>query len=129
MTLTNRLGWRGLVLVLTAAFLVLGCNHSENKGGDHAKAKAKASEKAEADDGGHGWWCEEHGIPEDICGQCTKEYRDKQKAAGDWCETHKRLQSQCFLCDPALYEKVFEPMYVAKYGKKPPRPPETEFKK
>ena len=36
--------------------------------------------------------------------------------------------SQCFKCEPDLYKK-FEAMYTAKYGKKPPRPPEQEFKK
>jgi hypothetical protein len=130
MRLMIRRGRLAIVLVLTAAFAVLGCNQADNKGAsDQARAKSKGADKTANVDNGHGWWCEEHGIPEEICGKCNKEYRDKQKAAGDWCETHKRLQSQCFQCDPSLYEKVFEPMYVAKYGKKPERPPEKEFQK
>jgi hypothetical protein len=39
------------------------------------------------------------------------------------------MKSQCFACDPTLYERVFEPKYTAKYpGWLPARPPEKEFK-
>jgi len=129
MNLTNRCQWIGMALFLAAAVVVVGCNQGETK---VAGAKGKADSTIKADKEGesdHGWWCAEHGIPEEMCGLCTKTYRDQKKAEGDWCETHKRLQSQCFKCDPSLYEKVFEPMYVAKYGKKPERPAETEFTK
>jgi hypothetical protein len=129
MKLTIRCQWLGMALLLAAAVVLVGCNQSETKVAS-AKGKADTAKKAEKDEEGeHGWWCAEHGIPEEMCGLCTKAYRDKKKAEGDWCETHKRLQSQCFKCDPSLYEKVFEPMYVAKYGKKPERPPEKEFTK
>ena len=40
MTLAHRRGLLGMVLVLTAVFVVLGCNQNENKGGDKV-AKAK----------------------------------------------------------------------------------------
>jgi hypothetical protein len=115
---TNYRGGLGLVLLMTATIVVLGCN--QGGGG------AQATDTAKNED--HGWWCQEHGIPEEICGKCDKEYRDKRKAEGDWCDKHKRVKSQCFQCDPSLYEKNFEPLYVAKYGKKPERPPEKEFK-
>jgi hypothetical protein len=131
MTLAHRRGLLGMVLLLTAAFVVLGCNQNENKAGD-AQAKAKTgSTKAtdKDDDGDHGWWCAEHGIPEEECGLCDRDYAKQKKAEGDWCAEHKRVKSQCFKCDPTLYERVFEPKYVAKYGKKPPRPPEKEFTK
>jgi hypothetical protein len=129
MTVANRRGWLGLVLLMTATFLVLGCGQAEHKG-DGTQAKGDTAKKTEKDDEyEHDWWCGVHGIPEEICGLCTKEYRDKKKAEGDWCPLHKRLKSQCFKCDPTLYEKEFEPMYVAKYGKKPKRPPEKEFTK
>jgi hypothetical protein len=120
-----------MVLLLTAAFVVLGCNQNENKGGDtQAKAKIDTTKATDKDDDSeHGWWCAEHGIPEEECGLCSKAYRDQRKAEGDWCAEHRRVKSQCFKCDPTLYERVFEPKYVAKYGKKPPRPPEKEFTK
>jgi hypothetical protein len=126
----NRARCLGLALYLTAALVAVGCHHAEDKANKQAKAKidtAKKTEKAVHEE--HGWWCEEHGIPEDICGLCNVEYRNKKKAEGDWCELHARLKSQCFKCDPSLYEKEFEPQYVNKYGKKPPRPPESEFTK
>jgi hypothetical protein len=120
----------GLATLILAGVVAVGCHQAENKADKQAKAKTDSHEvtaKASAND--HGWWCEEHGIPEEFCGLCNAEYRNKRKTEGDWCELHHRLKSQCFKCDPSLYEKVFEPMYVAKYGKKPERPPETEFTK
>jgi hypothetical protein len=132
MTLAHRRGLLGIVLLLTAAFVVLGCNQNENKGGDKvAEAKTDTTKATDKDaDSDHGWWCAEHGIPEEECGLCSKAYRDQRKAEGDWCAEHRRVKSQCFKCDPTLYERVFEPKYMAKYdGKKPPRPPEKEFQK
>jgi hypothetical protein len=119
----------GTVLMLAAGLVAFGCNQKTTDVTPQAKGKTETAQKAKDDGEDHGWWCTEHGIPEEICGLCNKSYRDKKKADGDWCETHRRLKSQCFKCDPALYEKDFEPLYVAKYGKKPERPPETEFTK
>jgi hypothetical protein len=126
MTIKQRREWLGLVLLLMASFVVLGCSGNSNQGGDTQAQQANTAKDGEYE---HDWWCGEHGIPEDICGLCNREYRDQKKATGDWCEQHKRLKSQCFKCDPTLYERVFEPMYVAKYGKQPKRPPEKEFQK
>ena len=69
-------------------------------------------------------------MPEHLCSICMSEEdaKKKYKDAGDWCKIHDRAQSQCFKCDPKLYAK-YEAMYEAKFGKKPPRPPEEEFKK
>ncbi len=75
-----------------------------------------------------GWWCQEHGVPEHICSLCSDEVASKSKKEGDWCKLHDRAQSQCFKCDPSKYAK-FEAMHVAKFGKAPERPPESEFKK
>jgi hypothetical protein len=73
-------------------------------------------------DAGHnldGWWCTEHGIPEEECSLCSPEAAEKLKAKGDWCEQHDRGDSQCFLCHPEL-EAKFAARYEAKFGKKPP---------
>lgn len=118
-----------LALVLVAMlFAGAGCGKKKDEGpGPIAQAKDKPDDKK----GGHkheGWWCEEHGIPEEMCSLCSPEVAAKLKKEGDWCKIHDRAQSQCFKCDPSKYAK-FEAMFEAKYGKKPPRPPEEQFSK
>lgn len=118
---------RGLALVLVAAgSLAAGCGPADNKPGE-AKAKgARPQEKAVADTGHDhgGWWCDEHGVPEEICGQCNAKAAAECQKKGDWCKEHDRPDSQCFLCHPELKEK-FAAQYRAKYGKEPP-PTEDE---
>ncbi len=133
--------WTGSLMVVAVAAFVMsgtGCD-KEKTPGQQAKAKTDSKEAQKGDDKkgdgkkelkgeGHGWWCEDHGVPEENCSICTNEAAAKFKKAGDWCKIHDRAQSQCFKCDPGLYKK-FEDMYVAKYNEKPKRPPEDEFKK
>lgn len=73
-------------------------------------------------DGGHnlhGYWCVEHGVPEEVCALCdTRLAADFQKK-GDWCEEHNRPDSQCFDCNPEAEQK-FIAQYEAKFGEKPP---------
>ncbi len=66
-----------------------------------------------------GWWCKEHGIPEEECSMCSAKAAAEFKAKGDWCEEHNRAESQCFKCDPKRAEK-YAKLYEAKYGKQPP---------
>jgi hypothetical protein len=66
-------------------------------------------------------WCVEHGVPEDICGQCNAKVAADLQRKGDWCKTHNRPESQCFLCNPKLQAK-FAAEYEVKYGKRPPAP-------
>jgi len=69
------------------------------------------------------WWCAEHGVPEEVCGQCnTKLAADFQKK-GDWCKEHDRPDSQCFKCHPEFASR-FAAQYEAKYGSQPPQPTE-----
>lgn len=113
------------IALTTALGMLVGC-------GDTAKDKvAKNSPKKQKEDDHSGWWCFEHGIPEGDCSLCLSPdvVKKRFKDTGDWCELHDRAKSQCFKCDPSLYEKVFEPKYVARYGKKPERPDEDQFKK
>lgn len=67
----------------------------------------------------HGYWCVEHGVPEDICAQCSSKVAAEFQEKGDWCEEHSRPDSQCFIHHPELEEK-FIAQYVAKFGDKPP---------
>jgi hypothetical protein len=109
----------------------VGCNQKTKEqvkmvANDHDADGKKEIAKGDAKH--DGWWCQEHGVPEDICSLCSDEAAAKCKKDGDWCKIHDRAQSQCFKCDPSKYAK-FEAMHVAKYGNAPKRPPEAEFKK
>ncbi len=68
-----------------------------------------------------GWWCDEHGVPEEVCALCDKKLVADFKEKGDWCRQHERPDSQCFVCHPER-EKEFAAKYEAKYGKQPPKP-------
>jgi hypothetical protein len=68
-----------------------------------------------------GWWCDEHGVPEEVCAQCNAKLVADFKAKNDWCEKHNRPDSQCFVCHPEK-EAEFAALYEAKFGKKPPKP-------
>jgi hypothetical protein len=68
-----------------------------------------------------GWWCGEHGVPEEVCALCSPKLVADFKAKGDWCKEHERPDSQCFICHPEK-EAEFAAQYEAKYGKKPPKP-------
>ena len=108
-----------LSAVVLSVSLVAGCGQggqteaTPNKTG----APPEVAEKSKHD----GWWCAEHGIPEEECSMCLpaktvqKEFKDK----GDWCNEHDRAKSQCFKCDPSLKEK-FAAKYRAKFGTEPP---------
>jgi predicted small lipoprotein YifL len=83
---------------------------------------AKADEQAPTTTTAHsGWWCTEHGVPEEICGLCDSKLAAKLQKQGDWCRDHDRPDSQCFACHPQL-EAQFAAQYEAKYGQPPPKP-------
>lgn len=132
-----KLGQAGVLLSLAAFAVVLsGCGQSDNKSGQvkEKDTKGKSSQVAQTTqedkkDGtkqGHSWWCDEHGVPEEICGQCSAKVAAEFKKKGDWCKEHDRPESQCFICHPEL-KKKFAAQYRAKYGKEPP-PTEDEEK-
>jgi hypothetical protein len=119
--------WRGgLTLALAAAvgLMVAGCGPTDTTGGEkgkggQARSDHDASQVADKDKGHGGWWCDEHGVPEEVCGQCNAKLAAEFKKKGDWCKEHDRPDSQCFLCHPELKEK-FAGQYRAKYGNEPP---------
>jgi hypothetical protein len=85
---------------------------------------AAPPETGNAQPGGHvhgAWWCDAHGVPEEICAQCDSSLAADFKAKNDWCKEHERPDSQCFVCHPEL-EAKFAAQYEAKYGKQPPKP-------
>jgi hypothetical protein len=74
------------------------------------------------DDPTHGgWWCYEHGVPEEQCAMCNVKLAADMRNKGDWCQEHNRPDSLCFKCHPENAEK-FVALYEAKFGKQPPQP-------
>src|SRR5205823_2981453 len=108
-----------LALIGAIVLMLTGCGQAENKKG-HAKDKSvqvALAKPADQKDHDHsGWWCDEHGVPEEICSQCNAKVAAAFKKKGDWCNEHDRAKSECFLCDPKLKEK-FAAQYRVKYGK------------
>ena len=89
---------------------------------DHAHAGHKhAGDAADTDPTHGGWWCVEHGVPEEECAMCDPRLAAELREKGDWCDEHTRPESLCFQCDPSRADK-FIALYEAKYGKKPPEP-------
>src|SRR6266446_10078023 len=109
-----RQGFGGLVaaLAVSVGLFAAGCAKNESK---KEEAKPKPSQpqdkqvaEVKKDDKGHdhsGWWCNEHGVPEDVCGQCNAKLAAEFKKKGDWCKEHDRPDSQCFIHHPELKEK------------------------
>jgi hypothetical protein len=115
--LTSRLA----VLAALMIAIVAGCNQ-KNVETEASQTSAEAGhDHDEASHDLHGYWCVEHGIPEDICAQCNSKVAAEFQQKGDWCEEHNRPDSQCFICHPELEEK-FASQYEAKFGEKPPKP-------
>jgi hypothetical protein len=112
--------WRiGLLAWLAPLLLVVlaGCGKEVPKAKQANTGPTPVAEKKGDDHSG--WWCDEHSVPEEICGQCNAKYATEYKKKGDWCEKHDRPDSQCFICHPELREK-FAAIYRGKYGKEPP---------
>jgi hypothetical protein len=106
----------GVAVSLFAAFVLVaaGCGQTSTSG----LGKGNTTQA----DGDHsGWWCPEHGVPEEECSMCSTKAAAEFKKKGDWCKEHDRAESQCFICDPSRSEK-FTTRYEAKFGKKPLTP-------
>jgi cobalt-zinc-cadmium efflux system membrane fusion protein len=106
-------------LLLASTLLVAGCGQTTTE-----QPAAETTPAAATAGSGHahsGWWCNEHGVPEEVCGLCDSKLAAEFQRNGDWCREHERPDSQCFACHPEL-EAQFAAQYEAKEGKKPPKP-------
>src|SRR5690606_8407001 len=116
-------------LLALATMFAVGCSQTNTdqpqaktaKGDDHDHDEHTKSDKGEAAHDHSGWWCDEHGLPEEVCSMCSAKVAADFQKKGDWCKEHDRADSQCFKCHPEL-EAKFAAQYEAKYGKKPPTP-------
>lgn len=102
----------GLLTLAIAAVVSAGCNRTETETKTASEPAGAASEHG-------GWWCTEHGVPEEECALCSATVAADFKKKGDWCKEHDRPESQCFICHPDLADK-FAARYEAKFGKQPP---------
>ncbi len=126
-----------LACLITASYGLVGCgqnptppqvakadqaDHSSHKDGDeHHEGDGHDHDKKKAGHSHDGWWCDEHGVPEEVCALCNSKVAAEFQKKGDWCKEHDRPDSQCFKCHPELQGK-FAAQYEAKFGKKPPTP-------
>src|ERR1700744_3058386 len=85
----------GIALVCLST---VACNKSSEK--VTAQPTEVETKVAVAGHNHEGWWCKEHGVPEEVCAQCDTKLVADFKAKGDWCEKHNRPNSQCFICHP-----------------------------
>ncbi len=106
--------------LLMVLLLVIGCEQ-KNTTQTTEKKDGKAVAKAGAKHGHSDWWCDEHGVKEEVCSMCDAKVAKAFQDKGDWCKEHTRAKSQCFICDPSLKAK-FASEYKVKYGKEPPEP-------
>jgi hypothetical protein len=104
---------------LLLAFSLIGCGANTAPA---PVAETKVAEKPIEHDHS-GWWCNEHGVPEEVCALCNSKIAAEFQKKGDWCKEHDRPDSQCFKCHPEK-EAEFAAEYEAKYGKKAPKPTE-----
>ena len=98
--------------------VIIGCGSTSSPA---PVTQAKAETKKEHDHSG--WWCNEHGVPEEVCALCSSKVAAEFQKKGDWCKEHDRPDSQCFKCHPEK-EAEFAAEYEAKFGEKPPKPTE-----
>lgn len=113
-----------VMVFLVASAGLTGCGRSASDSGEPEMGAEQISIQSSDDEHNHeGWWCNEHGVPEEVCTRCSPKLVADFKAKGDWCEQHDRPESQCFICHPEK-EAEFVALYEAKYGTKPPSPTE-----
>jgi cobalt-zinc-cadmium efflux system membrane fusion protein len=117
MSLQNPMTLIALALVALGIGLA-GCSQAPPSAPPAAQTAGAGHSHGHSHDG---WWCDEHGVPEEVCALCNSKVAADFQAKGDWCKEHDRPDSQCFICHPEK-EAEFAAQYEAKYGKQPPKP-------
>jgi hypothetical protein len=118
----QEMSFRNLAAVTAMALVgvsIVACSKSGEKAA--ATSAASGTKAAIAGHSHEGWWCKEHGVPEEVCAQCDSKLVADFKAKSDWCVKHNRPESQCFICHPEK-QAEFAELYEAKYGEQPPKP-------
>lgn len=110
-----------LTCLITMTYGLVGCGEAPKPQSEPVKTAHDEHDYRKKDHDHSGWWCDEHGVPEDECSMCSSKVAKAAKAKGDWCDKHDRAKSRCFIRDPSLLEKS-KVAYTAKYGKEIPTP-------
>ena len=110
-------------LALAGAVLFAGCTGAAPEPAQSADDADPGATSAVVAVDDAGWWCTEHGVPEEVCARCSSQVAKDFQEKGDWCEEHNRAESQCFICHPEL-ETKFAEQYATKFGQQPPKPTE-----
>jgi hypothetical protein len=118
--MTNQRTRLGALAGAFSLSIALGCSQATPPAADKASAEATETSAAAGAHDHSGWWCAEHGVPEEVCGLCNSKLAAEFQRTGDWCKQHDRPDSQCFVCHPEL-AATFAARYEAKYGKQPPK--------
>lgn len=114
-----------LALIIASAVLCSGCSGRPDGGkiDERPTVQQPPPPAASTAAAASGWWCQEHGVPEHLCGRCDSQLAADFQKKGDWCPQHDRPDSQCFVCHPELQER-FAAQFEARFGYKPPPPSE-----
>ncbi len=122
---TKKIGMAALAMLAVTGFALSGCGNesAETVQAEKSSDPNVQANVANADPSHGGWWCVEHGVPEEVCTRCSTHLAADFQKKGDWCKQHNRPESQCFICHPEL-EAKFAAQYEAKTGHKPPQPTE-----
>src|SRR5262245_60571705 len=83
--------------ILIASLSLSGCGKAPHGTGTKATPATQATAETDAHDG---WWCYEHGVPEEVCTRCHAALAADFKAKNDWCKEHDLPDSQCFIHHP-----------------------------
>jgi hypothetical protein len=105
--------------VLVGVVVAIGMSGCGESASESSSTEVVSDQVSVAGHTHEGWWCAEHGVPEEVCTRCDPKLVADFKARGDWCEAHDRPESQCFICHPEK-KAEFIALYEAKYGKQPP---------
>jgi cobalt-zinc-cadmium efflux system membrane fusion protein len=118
-------GFRGATWIVLGLGLVAIAAMSCSRQSDPANQAAATADVRAAPAAAGATLCE-HGVPADLCTQCTPDLIPVFKSQGDWCVEHGVPESLCLKCNPDL---AFSANVVAKDWCKEHAVPESKCTK
>ena len=90
--------WIARLAVIGIAWSLFGCGSAPPSTTASTPAPAATPAEAPAAADHSGWWCNEHGVPEEECARCDASLVAEFKERNDWCAEHELPESQCLIC-------------------------------